>query len=86
DDAPLFAVMGRNIYTPPAMESVEHRLVARAAQRHNITIQELSFKSADLHYFDELFYVNHYGVTAIHSYEKKLYMSIIARKISTLLM
>ncbi len=85
NDAPIFGVIGRTIYTPPTIESVEHRLVAKAGLRAKIEVCEMAMTRSDLSIFDELFWADSYGITAISRCDHRVYMSIIAQKIAALM-
>ena len=82
DDAPLFAVFGRRIVTPPASPSVERDRIARAAARAGYALAEEPLERDALRRADELFYSDCRGITALASCDGRTYTDIIARAIA----
>lgn len=82
DDAPLFAVHDREIIASLAPPSAERELALRAIRAAGITLRE-EFLAADaLPRMEELFYVDHRGITALGHCEDVPYMSLIAERIA----
>ena len=69
DEAPLFAVKGKKVYTPPAPPP----------------LLELEIGREQLARFDEIFYVDHRGLTSLSACEGQLYAAIITERISLVL-
>lgn len=82
DDAPLFAVFGRRIVTPPTRPSVERDRVVRAAARAGYALAEEPLERGMLARADELFYSDCRGITALGSCDGRTYTDIIARAIA----
>ncbi len=78
----VFGIHNRHVIASTAFNSVERELVIRAVRECGFELTEGVIKRADLHIFDELFYCDHYGITAISRYEKRRYMSITSEKIA----
>lgn len=82
DDAPLFAVQGRAIYTSPAAGGVEREVVIRAICEAGFTLFEQPIGREQLTQFEELFYVDHRGITALGACDGHPLMNIIAERIA----
>lgn len=82
DDAPLLAVRGREIVTPPAARSVERDLVMQAVRAAGIPLVEEPLECAALGRFDELFYADHRGVTALAHCDSHPYMALLAERVA----
>ena len=67
DEAPLFAVKGKEVYTPPAPPSVERELACRAVEAARLPLLELEIGREQLARFDEIFYVDHRGLTSLYN-------------------
>ena len=65
DDAPLFAVRGKTAFVSPAEACVERELGLRAVEAAGLELEERPVMRDELPRFDELFYVDHRGVTAL---------------------
>lgn len=85
DDAPLFAVKGKRIFTPPAAESVEFDLAARAIRRRGYELHVQPVGREQLPLFEELFYTDHRGITALRSCDGNELMHIIAEQVAAAL-
>ncbi|MFI3292738.1 MAG: aminotransferase class IV [Rikenellaceae bacterium] len=81
-DSPLFCVKGNRLFASPQMASVERSLAIYAIQRCKYEFTELPITRDQLPKFDELFWVDAYGITAIAQYGNRRYMAVIAEKIS----
>ncbi len=75
DDAPLFAVS-------PAPPDAERTLARRAIEAAGLELREEPVERGMLARMDELFYVDHRGVTAISSCKGMPYMSLIAERVA----
>ena len=84
DEAPLFAVKGKKVYTPPAPPSVERELAYRAGEAACLPLLELELEIGreQLARFDEIFYVDHRGLTSLSACEGQLYAAIIPERIA----
>lgn len=82
DDAPLFAVRGKTVCTPPAPPSVERGIALRAVASAGFDLREEPLPAALLPAFDELFYVDHRGVTALAHCDGNPYMALYAERIA----
>lgn len=85
DEAPLFAVKGKKVYTPPAPPSVERELAYRAVEAACLPLLELEIGREQLARFDEIFYVDHRGLTSLSACEGQLYAAIITERIARVL-
>ena len=81
-DAPLFAVFGRRIVTPPAAPSVERDRVVLAAAKAGYRLSEEVVARESLRFADELFYSDCRGITALFGCDGRTYTDIIARAIA----
>lgn len=82
DDAPLYAVEGHRIVTSPAPASVEALLAAEAIQAAGLTLETRPLQHNELDRFDELFYFDHRGVTALARCDGEPYMDIVAGRVA----
>lgn len=80
--AALFGVANRTICSSKYIDCVEKKMVIESAKSCDFEIVECEITKKELPLFDELFYCDHYGITAISRYERRTYMSVIARKIA----
>ena len=89
NNAPLFAVKGETVYTPPSPPSVERELALRLIQAVGLPLHEQEIGCEQLPLFDELFYFNHRGIYSIARCGSALYADIItsrlARRLDSLL-
>ncbi len=81
--AQIFALSTKGLITAADSHSVEHRLTKEVARKLDITIIERPILISELPSFDELFFVDHYGVTSIRSCNGSHYMSNAATTIAT---
>jgi hypothetical protein len=85
-DAPLFAVRGRVLTTPPltdgAMESVERELVMAAAAASRLNVREEPIPHSELKSFDELFFADAAGITSLSECDGAKFMSLAAPRIA----
>ena len=82
DDAPVFAIFGRRIVTPPARPSVERDRVVRAALQCGYTLAEESTERESLRHADEIFYSDVRGITALSACDGRSLTDIIAHRIA----
>ncbi|MFI3302789.1 MAG: aminotransferase class IV [Rikenellaceae bacterium] len=81
-DSPIFGVKGHTIFSSPSQPCVERSMGIYAIQRCGYEFVETPIKKEQLPKFDELFWCDAYGVTAIAQYTNRRYMSIISAKIA----
>ncbi len=81
-DSPLFGVKGNKVFASPQMASVERSLAIYAIQRCKYEFTELPISKDQLLKFDELFWVDTYGITAVAQCGNRRYMAVVAEKIS----
>lgn len=82
DDAPLFAVRKGVVYTSPAPQSVERDLIVRACDAARIRLAEHPVLRTELALYDELFYADHRGVTALAHCDRQPFMSLVAERVA----
>ncbi|WP_295939349.1 aminotransferase class IV [uncultured Alistipes sp.] len=82
DEVPLFAVLGKRVYTSPAGASVERDLALSAIEAAGLELTERPIERAALPRFDELFYIDHRGLTALAHCDGHPYMAILAERIA----
>ncbi len=82
DNAPLFAIRGRELLAGPGIASVERDLVLRIAPKAQLTHSEESLHSELLPHLDELFYVDHRGITALGRCDGYPLMSLLAERLA----
>ncbi len=78
----IFGVINRTLIASVDILSVERMLVLEAAKECNMEVVERCIMRKELTTFDELFFVDHHGVTAISQYQQQRYMSIMAENIA----
>ncbi len=84
-DSPLFGVKGYTVFSSPALPSVERSIAIIAIRRCGYEFEEMAIKKEQLSKFDELFWVDSFGITAISQCENRRYMSVMAEKIAAYL-
>ncbi len=82
DDAPLFAIRHTTVLTPPAPYSVERELAMQAVLKAGFELCEEEIDRSRLPEFDELFYVDHRGLTALSRCDGQPYMTLFAERIA----
>lgn len=82
DNAPLFAVKGTTVCTPPSTLSVEAMLAARCIEAAGLELHVEPIPRERLTSFDEVFYFDHRGVTALSRCDGHPYMSLIAERVA----
>lgn len=80
DSAPLFAVRKRELLTSPGAHTAVQSLVLRAAA--HLTITEAPILRDELASYDELFYADHRGVTALAHCDGHPYTSLAAERVA----
>ena len=80
DSAPLFAVRGNDVFTDPTLRSVERDAAAHAIRALGLTLHEEPIRCDELDRLDELFFVDHRGVTALAHCGDTAYMSLTAER------
>ncbi len=82
EDAPLAAVRGHRVLLAPGMQGVERSLLVRAVRAAGLELSEEPFGRAELARIDELFWVDHRGVTAIAHCDGQPLMTFMAERIA----
>ena len=82
DNAPLFAVRGKTAFVSPAEACVEQELGLRAVEAAGLELEERPVMRDELPRFDELFYVDHRGVTALAHCDGHPCMAILAERVA----
>lgn len=82
---PLFAIRDSVLYSSPLEQSVEGDLVLRAARDMGLSTPSAPILVKSLNMYDELFFVDCYGLTTISECEGVRYMSIVSSKIANLM-
>lgn len=82
DDAPLFGVRNKRVITAPAPASAERSLGIRAVQAAGLAFDEQPILRDELTTFDELFYVDHRGVTSLAHCDAHALMSLTAERVA----
>lgn len=82
DGAPLYAVAGGQIFTPPAPSCAERQLAAACIEAAGLQLTERPLPREWLSRFDELFYVDHRGITSLSHCDGTPYMSLTAERIA----
>ncbi|MBE6182575.1 MAG: branched-chain amino acid aminotransferase [Rikenellaceae bacterium] len=89
--APIFAVRGYTVLTPPlesfvaqpTTQNIEQELVRRAAEIAGLEFREEPFGKIELPQLDELFFADHRGITAFAHCDSHPLMSLMAERIAT---
>ena len=85
DEAPLFAVKGKKVYTPPAPPSVERELAYRAVEAARLPLWSWRSAGSNSPVSTKFFYVDHRGLTSLSACEGQLYAAIITERIARVL-
>lgn len=85
DDAPLFAVKGKHIFSPDSGRSVEFSTAAEAIGRRGYTLHIQPIGKELLPLFEELFYFDHRGITALRSCDGRVLMHVVAEQVAGML-
>lgn len=71
-----------SLFAAPTFRSVERDVAAHAVRALGLTLREAPIRSGDLGRYDELFYVDHRGVTALAHCGERAYMSLTAERVA----
>lgn len=82
DEAALFAVRGKRVYVSPGEQSVGRDLAVRAVRAAGLELAECPIGRDELPHIDELFFVDHRGVTALSRCDGHPYMAILAGRVA----
>lgn len=82
DGAPVYAVAGHRIYTPPAAPSAAREVAAASIEAAGLTLTVEPLPREWLSRFDELFSVDHRGITSFARCDGTPYMSLTAERIA----
>lgn len=82
DGVPLFAVAARTVYTSREPRGVEGRLAREAIRRAGYRLEIMPLKRDHLPDVEELFYVDHRGVTALQSCDGKWMLAAVAARVA----
>lgn len=82
DGCLLFGVEGRTVLTPRVEDSVDYTSAQHAIRSagYRLCVGELT--PDRLERFDEIFYIDHRGITALHQLDGRLLMHIIAERVA----
>ncbi|MFI3263860.1 MAG: hypothetical protein SNG38_02465 [Rikenellaceae bacterium] len=81
--AQVFAVTTQgDIITSAKSHSVEHKITKEIIKKMDIALEERPLKIKEITKLEELFYVDHCGLTAIKSCSERAFMTIISNKIA----
>ena len=79
DEAALFAI---RVYAPPGEASIGRSLAVRSIRAAGLELAEAPVGRDDLPRMDELFFIDHRGVTALSRCDGQPYMAIFAERIA----
>lgn len=83
DSAPLFAVRDQRVCTTPAFPPpVAQRLVLRACEAAGIETELAPLRADEAAHFDELFYADHRGITALARLDGRPLMQLLAGRVA----
>lgn len=82
DEAALFAVRGKTVCVSPGEPGVERALAVRAIRAAGLELVERPVLRDELPRMDELFFVDHRGVTALSRCDGHPYMALLAERIA----
>lgn len=77
-----FAIRGRRVYAPPGEASIGRSLAVRSIRAAGLELAEAPVGRDDLPRMDELFFIDHRGVTALSRCDGQPYMAIFAERIA----
>ncbi|MFR9504434.1 MAG: aminotransferase class IV [Rikenellaceae bacterium] len=81
--AQIFAVSANCIITAASSYSVEHKIAKEIAQQIDLQLIERDIHQEELSTLDEIFFIDHAGITSIKSCNGRFYMSIVASALAT---
>ena len=76
------AIRGRRVYAPPGEASIGRSLAVRSIRAAGLELAEAPVGRDDLPRMDELFFIDHRGVTALSRCDGQPYMAIFAERIA----
>ena len=82
EEAPLFGVCGRTVLLAPGPAGVERTLAVRAVPAAGLELRETAFGRRELPQIEELFWVDHRGVTALSRCDGQPLMSLFAERVA----
>lgn len=82
EEAPLLGACGHTVLLAPGPASVERTLAVRAVRAAGLELREAPFGRRELPQLDELFWVDHRGVTALSRCDGQPLMSLLAERIA----
>lgn len=85
DDAPLLGIAGHTARISPGLASVERRLALEAVRAAGLEIREEPLPREELQQMDELFFVDHRGVTALSRCDGRPLMTLLAERVAAAL-
>ena len=80
--ASVAAIRGRRVYAPPGEASIGRSLAVRSIRAAGLELAEAPVGRDDLPRMDELFFIDHRGVTALSRCDGQPYMAILAERIA----
>ena len=81
-EAALFAIRGKRVYVPPGETSIGRSLAVRSIRAAGLELAASPVGRDDLPRMDELFFIDHRGVTALSRCDGQPYMAIFAERIA----
>ncbi|MEG2491634.1 MAG: branched-chain amino acid aminotransferase [Alistipes sp.] len=85
DDAPLFAIRGLTVFTSPAENSVERNLALACIRAAGLEVSIQPVMREQIPLFDEFFYFDHQGITALSRCDGQPYMAVVVERIAKML-
>ena len=82
DEAALFAIRGKRVYVPPGETTAERSLALGSIRAAGLELIEAPVGRDELPRMDELFFIDHRGVTALSRCDGQPYMAIFAERIA----
>ena len=79
---PQDAIRGRRVYAPPGEASIGRSLAVRSIRAAGLELAASPVGRDDLPRMDELFFIDHRGVTALSRCDGQPYMAIFAERIA----
>ncbi len=82
DGCLLFGVEERTVLTPRVEDSVDYTLAQHAIRSAGYRLRVGELTPDRLEHLDEIFYIDHRGITALHQLDGRLLMHIIAERVA----
>ena len=76
------SIRGRRVYAPPGEASIGRSLAVRSIRAAGLELIEAPVGRDELPRMDELFFIDHRGVTALSRCDGQPYMAILAERIA----